>query len=297
MLMKCALAGILLFLGGAVHAQSSASSSKMTLTIAGKQRFSLTTPSQLADGFVVKAVDTKGNPIHGLSVSFFPNASYCLPLDPNCKSLPGGYYGDFSGGTPDGSGSINVLTDVNGVAVANGFVGGTVSGLYTFEALIDPLVSATNKSYVDAIGLSVKFDIEQSFPSEPIFGIQSGISGSWFNPETSGQGFNFEVLGSNLMVVYFYTFDGKGNNVWLVGTGNLQAGDAGVELVATSGGFFPPNFDPTKISHSDWGKLKLHFSDCNNGTAQWTVPPTNAAFQNGSFSIQRITSIPGLLCQ
>ncbi len=280
---------------GTLQAQPTASNSKMTLSVAGQQRFALTKPGEPVDAFIVKAVDASGHPIPGLTVEFFTQTSTCPPIPSNCAPVPGGLSGRFP--TIDGSGEITVLTDADGVASGRGFVGGTVSGMYTVAARIDPLESVANKNYVGDQSLNVEFDVEQSFDSAPIFGIQSGISGSWFNPETNGQGFNIEVFGSNLMLVYFYTFDTKGNNLWLIGVGDFEAGEAGAEMMTSSGGQFPPNFDPSKITHSDWGKLHLHFSDCNHGTAQWTVAPDNTLFQSGQFLIQRITSIPGLLCQ
>jgi hypothetical protein len=143
----------------------------------------------------------------------------------------------------------------------------------------------------------VHFDVNQAFAS-PTFAVQTGIAGSWYDPAASGQGFNFEVLSNNGFLAYFYTFDKAGHNLWLSGTGSTTDGNiVRVTLAQVDGGFFPPNFDPTKIHTTLWGDLKLTFHDCNHATAEWTPAPANAAdFAPGSLEIQRLTSIPGLAC-
>ena len=49
-------------------------------------------------------------------------------------------------------------------------------------------------------------------------------SGSWYNPETDGQGFSIEVgnrfdNGKPQVVVYYYTYDSQGFPIFLVGIG------------------------------------------------------------------------------
>ena len=129
------------------------------------------------------------------------------------------------------------------------------------------------------------------------FAISPGISGSWYDAQQSGQGFNVEVLANGQILVYFYTFDASGNNVWLTGVGTVDGATATIPLSTTGGGFFPPNFDPGKITHGDWGALTLTFSDCDTGTAAWTVSGGSASgYTNGSLSITRITTISSLTC-
>jgi hypothetical protein len=129
------------------------------------------------------------------------------------------------------------------------------------------------------------------------FTLQPGISGTWYDPALSGQGFNIEVLPNNQLSAFFYTFDPQGNNLFLSGIGDIGAPDnasATIPLNTTSGGFFPPAFDPTKIERAAWGSLVFHFTDCNNGTASWIV--NVPGYSNGTIPIKRITSIASLSC-
>ena len=64
-----------------------------------------------------------------------------------------------------------MLTDADGYANADGFEGGTVSGLYTVAALISYSASAANAALIyNGYDLTVVFDIDQSFASQP-FGV------------------------------------------------------------------------------------------------------------------------------
>jgi hypothetical protein len=132
------------------------------------------------------------------------------------------------------------------------------------------------------------------------FTITPAITGSWYDPAQSGQGFSLEVISSTQMVAYFYTFDPAGNNLFLTGVGTIDGPNATIPLYTTTGGFFPPNLDPTKITRTAWGTLFLNFTDCGIGTAAWTpigdVSPLQA-YVPGTMPISRITTIPGLVCQ
>jgi protocatechuate 3,4-dioxygenase beta subunit len=129
------------------------------------------------------------------------------------------------------------------------------------------------------------------------FAISPGITGSWYDTQQSGQGFNIEVLANSQIVVYFYTFDKLGNNVWLVGVGTIDGATAIVPLATTTGGFFPPAFDPTKITREEWGTLSLSFTDCNTGSAAWSVTGGSASgYTDGTLPITRITTISSLSC-
>ena len=128
------------------------------------------------------------------------------------------------------------------------------------------------------------------------FAITPGITGSWYNPAQSGQGFNVEVLPNNIFVAFWYVFDKNGNNLWLSGTGTVSGDSVTVNLVQTNGGFFPPNFDPTKITRPQWGTVTFKFTDCTNGTATWT-PVDTVNFSAGNTPLKRLTNVDGLACQ
>ncbi len=133
--------------------------------------------------------------------------------------------------------------------------------------------------------------------SSPTFSIARGITGSWYNPAQSGQGFNVEVLPGNTFVAFWYVFDDTGKNLWLTGAGGYGGNSVTLNMTATSGGAFPPAFDPTKIARNPWGTLTLTFSDCNNAVASWTSnDATQLRFPNGTMPIKRLTSVDTLAC-
>ena len=51
------------------------------------------------------------------------------------------------------------------------------------------------------------------------------ISGVWFNPESTGEGFVVEVIEDGRGVVYWFTYaaDGSGEQVWLTGDARFDA--------------------------------------------------------------------------
>lgn len=126
------------------------------------------------------------------------------------------------------------------------------------------------------------------------FGITPGITGYWYNPSQSGHGFDIQVPGNGSILAIWYVFDAQGNNLWLIGQGTYSGGSATLDAYTTTGGFFPPVFDPAKIQRTKWGTLTLTFSDCNTGTASWV--PLVSGYTGGSMPISRLSSVGGLAC-
>ncbi len=51
-------------------------------------------------------------------------------------------------------------------------------------------------------------------------GINAGITGSWFNSDQSGQGWNIEMLSTGQFTFYFYGYEDGGERLWLIGLAN-----------------------------------------------------------------------------
>lgn len=105
-------------------------------------------------------------------------------------------------------------------------------------------------------------------PVIPI-GEPTAINGAWYEPATSGQGFELQWLDRETFLVYFYAHRDDGSNLFLLGvrTGRLNYGENMViQMAATRGGRFN-NFDPTVIRRELWGTLNLRFDNCNRATA------------------------------
>jgi hypothetical protein len=136
-------------------------------------------------------------------------------------------------------------------------------------------------------------------PPGPAFSITPGITGSWFGgPPRDGEGYSIEVLGSGndlRMLVYFYTYDDDGNQMWLIGVADIN-GDTDtitIPVLVSSGPVFGPNYNPDDVVFEDWGTLTFTFSSCDAGTAEYD---SDIGFGSGSFDIIRLSSIATLSC-
>ena len=268
--------------------QTSDSSANVTISTVSSSTINLTSPGAPASALTVRVTDPNGNPIPGITVTFGVNQTGCFD-DIQCFGPPFGTYGFFS------QGLVNVLTDSAGTASATGYFGGNLPGTYDVFAQIEFLASDANAQLIGKAGdVSVFFHIVQAFST---ISVRPGITGTWYDPSQSGQGFNFEVISPTQLAVFFYTFDSLGNNIFLEGVGPFDDTTATIPLYTTNGGFFPPNFDPTKISRAYWGQLSVVFTDCNSGSTEWTVNSNYfTSFGDGGLPIKRITSVPGLSC-
>lgn len=96
------------------------------------------------------------------------------------------------------------------------------------------------------------------------------VSGSWYEPASSGQGFSLHAIDQDRGVVYYYGYDQAGNDLWLIGTWDtteLQYGETlSIEMIQVSGGDYP-DFDPDTLERTPWGSLSLTFQDCRTASA------------------------------
>ena len=122
--------------------------------------------------------------------------------------------------------------------------------------------------------------------------INPGISGSWFDENNSGQGFNIEILSGNRILVYWYAYD-QGSPIWLTGVGTYQGNNASISLEQFDGSNFGVNHQSGLVNSTPFGSLALTFQNCNLGVADYT---SNSGFGSGSIPLNRLTSIPGLEC-
>jgi hypothetical protein len=106
---------------------------------------------------------------------------------------------------------------------------------------------------------------------------QFALTGAWYNPATSGQGFSFQAFpnhagsGVSTMGGDWQTFDAAGHQNWFVVQGNLsQSHGATYELAIgqTSGG----NFDALPISPASLvGSGSLTFFDCTHAALSFSL--------------------------
>ena len=121
------------------------------------------------------------------------------------------------------------------------------------------------------------------------------LSGSWYDPNRSGEGYVLEVLADQRTLVYWFSYDAEGRRRWFFGTG-VVAEDRLVfeDMFTTRGGIFGPGFDPQAVEINPWGGLQLDLA-CDGGTARFE--PTENGFPAGTLDLTRLTRLDGLDCE
>jgi hypothetical protein len=290
---------LLLAFASSLHAQAVTQNPNAIISIVGDPNVVLSNPYMVVPvKFAVEVVDAKGQPIPGLTVEFTSPLLCDVMFDGDCAvELMEG-----TGSFDNGNVAEFVITDSEGIATTGAYIGGGVPSSYNVLAFLSDSFSSKNASVLQGLGdPQANFEVTQSFPDSTI-SIQPALTGSWYDKYLSGQGLNIEVIANNQVVVFFYTFDPEGNNVWVVGVGTQEnvdqdSGFATIPMYTTMGGKFPPLYDPSMITKTPWGTLTLHFTDCNSGQATWTIDGgATQGYTDGQMPIVRITSIPGLTC-
>jgi hypothetical protein len=129
---------------------------------------------------------------------------------------------------------------------------------------------------------------------------QHGITGSWYNPATSGQGFEVEVFpdlsgaGQGLFYAGWFTYDvtASGGRRWYAVTGGVSNSNptATLGIYPVYGGNF--NAPPVVSASASTGTATWSMSDCNTGT--FTYAFTDGSGRTGSIPISRLT--PNVTC-
>lgn len=134
------------------------------------------------------------------------------------------------------------------------------------------------------------------------FEINFGLSGPWFEPATSGQGFLLDVVPSAQILSFgWFTYgliasDGSAAaQRWLTGVGGYSADTATTTLYLSEGGAFNSLPSPESV---EVGTLLLRFSDCTHATADYSVrrnaisgmgDPAAGEMLTGTIELQRLT--------
>jgi len=122
----------------------------------------------------------------------------------------------------------------------------------------------------------------------------AGLSGSWYDPSHSGEGYVLEVLDDDRALVYWFSFDGEGNRRWFFGTAAVGEGRLRfTDLLTTRGGVFGPAFDPETVQVEPWGSLELDLA-CSGGSAEFTS--SEPGFPAGRLDLVRLTQLDSLAC-
>jgi hypothetical protein len=123
--------------------------------------------------------------------------------------------------------------------------------------------------------------------------IDPGLEGVWWNPGRSGEGyvFNFFDIGaSRYLFATFYTYDGSGNQAYLVGSTTEFVSPLTMELGLTEGGVFGPGYDPEDQSLIPWGTLTIDLQDCRQAIV--TLNSETLGFESYTTRIERFGEAP-----
>lgn len=120
--------------------------------------------------------------------------------------------------------------------------------------------------------------------------LHRGLSGAWYDASHDGEGWMIELLNPDVALVYWFTYDSQGRQVWLISVAEIRgnalfAGPA----VRPVGGRFGPNYDPTDVTQEIWGAFGISFVGCNRATMAYAGPQ---AF--GSGGLGNVTRIVGV---
>lgn len=118
------------------------------------------------------------------------------------------------------------------------------------------------------------------------------ISGAWYDPQRSGEGFLVEVLEDGSGLVYWFTYrpDDSMHQAWMIGMGEFEGQTLLIDdLIQPVGGAWGDNFDPDTIELEHWGTLSLEFHEPDNGHVFWdSVDPD---YGSGDHPIERLTQV------
>jgi arylsulfatase A-like enzyme len=115
-------------------------------------------------------------------------------------------------------------------------------------------------------------------------------SGSWFDHTHNGEGLVIQALDDSRSLVYWFSYDDRGNPAWFYGVGQLDGDTIFVaEMSVTSGGRFGAEFDPTGVQSISWGSLAIELG-CDVGKLDYVSVLDE--FGTGKQTLSRITS-PG----
>lgn len=127
--------------------------------------------------------------------------------------------------------------------------------------------------------------------------INEGLSGAWFNPETSGQGILFDIVpGEDLVFMAWFTFETSTSGAkigppevrWLTAQGGINGNVAELTVFNSTGGVFN---DPATVSTDPVGTASVEFSSCTEATFEFDLPDDG---ESGEIDLIRLA--PDVFC-
>ena len=226
------------------------------------------------------------------TIGIFPviggSGSVLVTIPPTCITT-----GSFYASSNDGW-----IHLTNGVPLSNGSVqyfGSSATVSYS----VDP--NPYDSTNVGTISIANKtFTVFQEGSASPALDLsQHGLTGSWYEPATSGQGIELELFASAIdapdtafLHGAWFTFDagaagGAERQRWYTFSGNAKRGNASIPVTIyqnTGGNFSTPPVTNSVVV----GSGTLAFASCTSGTFNYNF--TDGSNRAGSIPLTRLTA-------
>ena len=119
--------------------------------------------------------------------------------------------------------------------------------------------------------------------------------GSWMVSGHDGEGVIIDITVDDKFVMYWYTYDAEGNQMWLVGVSE-ESSEAQVHMTLNryTGPVFGSGFNSDDRVEEPWGEVNINFRDCSVADFDYE---SVTGFGSGHLEIERIYFVAGSLCQ
>lgn len=123
---------------------------------------------------------------------------------------------------------------------------------------------------------------------------QGGINGVYFNPDSDGHYISIIDNPYNTLVMW-NSFDKKGNQYFVHGTGELVAGRSLIaDAYISMSGSTSPDSELVPAQEVYWGTLEVEMTNCNEGTLAFQSDFPE--FGSGQISLERLVFVKQLGC-
>lgn len=146
---------------------------------------------------------------------------------------------------------------------------------------------------------------ENTGPVDGDFAINAGLNDAWFNPETAGQGFFFNVFpDQGLFFLSWFTYDterppedvtailGEPGHRWITAQGSFEGNVATLDATLTRGGVFDSPLP--EVENDTYGTVTVTFEGCNAATVTYDFPDPDVS---GTVPVQRVVADNVTLCE
>jgi len=134
-------------------------------------------------------------------------------------------------------------------------------------------------------------------PAVQTVDINPGMDGAWYDTDTAGQGFLFDVhadaSGGNYIFAAWFTYGDAtaSGHRWLTAQGGFEGSAASIDVSETTGGLFD---DSQPVSTGPIGTMTVDFIDCSSATLSYVLP--NEA-REGIMDLTRLLPKGRSLCE